>query len=71
MKQGYWKHIPNQFNLLFPHITDLEPPFCTKNVIFGAILARKLVLLTPNMIPVGMKLLYGEAEILEIPSSPI
>ena len=46
---------------------DLDSPFCTKKVIS----AQKLLLLTPNTILIGMKLLYGEARILDILSEPI
>ena len=60
--------LPNRFNRYLAHIMDFAPPFCTKTVIFVPILARKLVLLTPNIIPIGMKLMYDEAKILEIPS---
>ena len=47
---------------------DLEPPFCTKNAIFGQILVNfspEISSPDPNMMPIGMKLLYGEAGILE------
>ena len=50
---------------------DLDRHFVQKNdmfVPFWPIFARKLPLVTPIIISIGMKLMYGEAKILEIPS---
>ena len=64
-EQRMCKHFFSRFDWLLAQIMDFGPPFLTKIMFFGHILDLKLGHLTPHMVTIGMKLLYGEAGILE------